>query len=109
MKHFLDEKITAIVKNETKQFDSINIRIECPFETGVKVECRGKRGVDEFFSSIPGGVRVFFQFVETVRNNKDVNRFNVVDIKIKADGKYTTDFSFDDQVQKNAEENVRQE
>lgn len=109
MKHFLDEKISSIVKNETKQFDSMNIRIECPFETGVKVECHGQRGADVFSPAIPGGVRTFFKFVEMVRKNNAADRFNVVDIKIKSDGRYTTNFSFDDEVQRNAEENVRQD
>ena len=109
MKHFLDEKISAIVKNITTPFDCVNIRIECPLDTGIKVECKGQRGRDMFSPVIPGGVRIFFQFVEKMRHRADTAQFNVVDIKVSADGSYQYDVIFDEKVQNDAEENIRQD
>lgn len=109
MKNFLDEKISAIVKNITTPFDCVNIRIECPLDTGIKVECKGQRGKEVFSPVIPGGIRIFFQFVEKVRHSTDIDLFNIVDIKVSADGSYQYDVSFDKEIQNRAEENIRQD
>ena len=104
----IDAKIAEIVSAAQKPFDKVVVRIECPLDTGVKVECLHMTGQEKLAQAIPGGVRVFFQFVEKMHKEDPQRKFNVVEITADESGKYETSFFFDEAVQRQAEENIRQ-
>lgn len=105
----IDTKIAEIIKSTDKPFQCVFLRIECPLDTGILVECWRVAEQEKFSQFIPGGVRVFFQFVEKLRQEQPQTIFNVVEILIENTGKYTVSTSFDDSVQKRAEENIKQD
>lgn len=105
----IDAKIAEIVSAAQKPFNKVVVRIECPLETGIKVECWRMTDQGKLSNAIPGGVRVFFQFVDKIHKEEPQRKFNVVEITADGSGKYETKFSFDEAVQRQAEENIRQE
>ncbi len=104
----IDTAIAEIIKSTEKPFQYVILRIECPLDTGILVECWRVAEQVRYSQAIPGGVRVFFQFVKKLHLEQPQSIFNVVEISIKNTGKYTVSTSFDDSVQKRAEENVKQ-
>lgn len=109
MNNFLDTKIAEIVNVSEKPFQQIILRIECPLDSGIKVECWRIANGTRHSQAIPGGVRLFFQYVERIHTEQPTKKFNVVEIKIENTGKYTAAISFDEVVQRQAEDNIKQE
>lgn len=109
MDNFLDTKIAEIVNVSEKPFQQITLRIECPLDSGIKVECWRIANGTKHSQTIPGGVRIFFQFVEKLHKEQPSKKFNVVEFRVENTGKYTIAISFDALVQKQAEENIKQE
>lgn len=109
MNSCIDEKIKSLIAVVQKPFQNVLIRIECPLDSGIKVECwRDSDGVKNA-QIIPGGVRPFFKFVEQYRNEEPGQKFNVINISVEPSEKYTVCFIFDEDVQREAEENIKQE
>ena len=108
MNNFLDTKIAELVNVSEKPFQQITLRIECPLDSGIKVECWRMTNGTKHSQAIPGGVRLFFQFVEKLHKEQPSKKFNIVEIRVENTGKYTTAISFDALVQKQAEENIKQ-
>ena len=109
MNSLIDEKIATIFNATQKPFQKILVRIECPLDSGIKAECWRICEQEKNSQAIPGGVRPFFQFVEAVHKAEPKRIFNVIEFCIDQTGKYSTSFSYDEEVQKQAEENIKQE
>lgn len=109
MNSCIDEKIKSLIASIQKPYQQILVKIECPLDSGVKVECWRIINNEKYSQTILGGVRPFFQFVESAKKNEPNRKFNVVDITIDNAGKHTISFVFDENVQRQAEENIKQE
>ena len=108
MNSYIEEKIKTLVTGIQSPFQQLSIRIECPLDSGIKVECWRVIDQEKISQAIPGGVRVFFQFIELIRKNEPSREFNVVTITADKTATYTVSFEFDAAVQRDAEENIKQ-
>lgn len=107
MNNAIDEKLKEIFKAAVRPFEELNVRVECPLDSGVKVVSWSVQDGKRTSQSIPGGVRSFFLYVRAQHSEHPKKKFNVVEFKTGEDGKWTPSFLYDEEVQKEAEENVK--
>ena len=104
MNTHLDKKIKELLES-IDSFSKLEIRLECPLNSGIKVTISGVKNNEVFFPKIPNGIKAFFQFVNEAKQQRE--KFNVVLIDINADRTYKTTFLYDEELQKTADENVK--
>ena len=108
MNNILSKKMDLIIAGAQDKFDSIVVRIECPLDTGIKAECHGVKDGVKSNLLIPCGVRDFFLFVNEMRTKRASEKFNLVEIISDASKRLSVRFSFDENIQQRAEENIRE-
>ena len=107
MNNAIEEKMNSIMGSVKSDMDMVVVRVECPLSTGVKVECQGIIKGEKHNLPIPGGVRDFFVFVDKRRAEKSQEKFNLVEFTLNAAKQMSVRFSFDENIQKHAEDNIR--
>lgn len=98
----IHEKIKEIIVSEKRTFERIEIRIECPLDSGIGMKAKGICGNERFDIRVEG-LRPFFKFVEA-RKRDSSEKFNVMEISVLPNGEFTVATSFDGELQKLAEE-----
>ncbi len=67
----LDNKIAELLTS-IDSFSKLDIRLECPLDSGIKVTISGVKNNERFFPKIPNGVKAFYQFVTEAKSNMKV-------------------------------------
>lgn len=106
--------MTALLENIIKHINELNnyqlsrleIKIDCPLDSGVTVTAVGIRE-DRKIEPQLGGVKDFFHFVQEYRSEHPTERFNRI-VLIAENGIINkVSFSFDDELHKETMDNVR--
>lgn len=102
----INSAIGEIICSQKVPFKSIDIRVECPLSSGVRVICsvstnKGKKSITPACGSRP-----FFLFVNTQKMTTERD-FNIVEFEILPDGSWSTKYSYDAVLQKKAIEMTR--
>ncbi len=101
-------KVAEIAKNSGLAHTNLVIRVECPLlDTGVRVLCRANEGGVVHSRSISGGVKDFYVFAREYREANPRKQFNVITFQVNPNGTFTTDATFEKQLQIEAEENTQ--
>lgn len=103
MEKLLTKKIRELAKTVDQEFDTLRIRLECPLDSGVKIECWRVLGDKEFSQSVNIRLRDFFLFVRDVRIANPEKKFNVVEVSYN-DTNTKIDYKFDEKLQQEADE-----
>lgn len=99
--------ISDIIRHvvEVNHFDAIDIRVECPLVSGVRVIPTGQLRGQNVKIVLPDGVRVFYEFAQQERRKRN-GVFNVIEIHVDGKGAYSYTVHFDNVLQKRTEENI---
>ncbi len=99
----INESIGKLIDSRTEHFRAIRIRIECPLPSGIKLSTKLESDEGSRSIAIPGDLRPFHQFVKSAQASRS-ERFNIVVIVIQPSGEWQASYSYDDELQKWAEE-----
>ena len=107
--HKMKTKIETTLKNlfesANSRLDSLSIRIECPFDSGISVQCEGK-ALSETIYPEPD-MDAFSTYIDELRNSHPNERFNIVEIHMTSPMDISIERTFDEAFQREAEEMVR--
>jgi hypothetical protein len=98
------EEAIALLKKAETMNNGDTVRIECPGDSGVRVQHRSSSGAS---IPIPGGVKKWHDFAKKYRSENPNKKFNVLTHSQKNDGSFATDAKFDKKVQEEYDKNTR--
>lgn len=102
----INSAIGEIICSQKVPFTSINIRVECPLPSGVRVICSISTNNGNLCITPICGCRPFFLFVKTQKSTA-VRDFNIVEFEIQPDGSWHTKYLYNAELQKKAIEMTR--
>lgn len=91
---------------EEMAFDTLEVRVECPLNSGVRVISQAVHQGKTVSVAVPGGVKPFYLFAEKEKKARS-ELFNVIIFSISSNGDYEVRFSYDDDLQKRVEQEVK--
>ena len=107
--HKMKAKIETTLKNLFESgdpcLDSLSIRIECPFDSGIGVQCEGKTSSGTVCPE--PDMDALSDFIDEVRASHPNERFNIVEIRMTSPTNIVIERTFDEAFQREAEELVR--
>jgi hypothetical protein len=99
-----DENETVHILKYASNNTEHTIRVECPSDTGVRVQRFGNNGQSQ---PLNGPAKKWHDLVKKYRSENPGKKFNVLNFKVKADDTFTTESKFDNKIQKEFEENTK--
>ena len=101
------ETFIQSVKERNGRYDRIVLKVECPLDSGFRLHASGFRDGEVFEPKIPPRMRPIFEYVAEKRRAEKAARFNVLYMSIEGDGGYKEETTYDAEIQRIAEEDVR--
>lgn len=105
MKTTIETILKSIFESSDAQLDSLSIRIECPFDSGIGVQCEGKSSAGTVYPE--PDMDAFSAYIDELRIAHPDERFNVIDIQMTSSTDVVIKRNFDEAFQREAEEMVR--
>lgn len=102
----LQKKIDSIIDSLDNKFDWILIRLECPLESGIKIQISGSYKGEPIFPNIEGGIKDFFLYVKKVKQRNNNSEFNVIEFNVDKNKKIIIKSFFDKVLQEQTEANI---
>ena len=107
--HKMKTQIETILKNLFEsgdpRLDSLSIRIECPFDSGISVQCEGKALFETIYPE--PDMDALSSYIDELRIDHPNERFNIVTIHMTSPTDIVVERTFDEAFQHEAEEMVR--
>lgn len=105
MKTSIETILKSLFEGSDAQLDSLSIRIECPFDSGIGMQCEGKSPSGTVYPE--PDMDAFSAYVDELRIAHPGERFNVIDIQMTSSTEIFIKRNFDEAFQREAEEMVR--
>ena len=106
MKQAIQQIITDFFHNANPKLDSLSIRIECPFATGLSAICEGVYQNKTIYFEIPF-MDELLNFVDDLRNDNPSEQFNIVNIQINDTNNFYIKKEFDSNFQHEVETMIK--
>ena len=105
MKAKIETTLKNLFESGDPCLDSLSIRIECPFDSGIGVQCEGKTSSGTVCPE--PDMDALSDFIDEVRASHPNERFNIVEIRMTSPTNIVIERTFDEAFQREAEELVR--
>lgn len=105
MKTTIEETLKALFANAHPAIDSLLIRIECPFDSGIGVVCEGKNSSGTVYPE--PDMDALSEYVDQLRSARSSERFNIINIRMTSPTDIVIEKTFDESFQQEAENMVR--
>jgi hypothetical protein len=104
MKTPIEHILTNLFENARPALESLSIRIECPFDSGIGVECTGKSSSGVVYPE--PDMDALSDYVDELRSSHPDDQFNIVTILMTSPKDIVIKQTFDADFQREAESMV---
>ncbi|MBQ6338806.1 MAG: hypothetical protein IJI36_06635 [Kiritimatiellae bacterium] len=105
MKTKIENTLKNLFESANPSLDLLSIRIECPFDSGIGVQCEGKTSSGTVYPE--PDMDALSDFIDEVRTSHPNESFNIVEIRMTSPTDVVIERTFDEAFQREAEELVR--
>ena len=106
MKTPIESCLKALFESVHPQLDFLLLKIECPFDSGISVECEGRNASGSVYPE--PDLDALSNYIDELRTEHPSERFNIITIRMTSPTDIVFDRIFDEAFQRESEEMVNE-